>query len=84
MDQLRALVALFPEMLKDRQSHQRRSCRQRVGISILCGNEHRIFPRHTWRKGCAHKPNELFQVIAGVAGVIRDCDLLHGKISAHI
>jgi hypothetical protein len=81
MDQLRALVALFPEMLQDRRKPSRGSCRQRVGMDVLCGYEHGILPRHARRKGCAHKPNELFQVIACVASVIRDRDLLHRVIS---
>ena len=45
-------------------------------MGVLRGYKHRIFPRHARRKGCTHKPNELFQVIAGITGVIRHRDLL--------
>jgi hypothetical protein len=53
-------------------------------MDVLCGYKHRVFPRHARRKGCAHKPNELFQVIASIAGVIRHRDLLHCVISTPV
>jgi hypothetical protein len=46
-------------------------------MDVLCGYEHGISPRHARRKGCAHKPNKLYQVTACIASVIRDRDRLH-------
>lgn len=81
MDQLRALVALFPEMLQARDDAISVIIRgRRVGMDVLCGYEHRIFPRHTRREVRAHKSNKLFEVIASIASIIRHRDLLHGMI----
>jgi hypothetical protein len=82
MDQLRALVALFPEMLQDRdEGISETRAILRIEKDVLCRYEHSIFPRHARRKGCSHKSNEVFEIIASIACIIGHRDLLHGAIS---
>ena|SRR5579863_10525010 len=82
MDQLRAFVALFPEMLPDQNDAISEVIgRQHFGKDVLCRYENGIFPGHTRRKSRTHKSNEFFEVIASVSGIVRHSDLLYRAIN---